>query len=58
MEIHLKTSKNYVRDFDSSFTPLTNAELPNYQIILRAYSITRNIWVKDYRPLSQVVKAL
>ena len=33
-------------------------ELGQYTVNLRAYSITRNIWIKDFQPLKSLVLSL
>jgi hypothetical protein len=38
--------------------PLSPQDLLHYVINLRAYSITRNIWIKDFQPLRALIVAL
>ena len=58
MEITLKTVKNYVENIDKPFPPLTQTDLHNYVINMRAFSITRNIWIKDFQPLRSLIVSL
>jgi len=53
MEVTIKFNNNFVTDVLNSFMPidLHSKDVNSYQICLRAYSLTRNIWIKDYQPL-------
>jgi hypothetical protein len=57
MEITIKTQSNYVTDVSIPFYPLElgSNEIKNYTISLRAYSLTRNLWIKDYQPLTDII---
>ena len=37
---------------------LEKDEINEWTISIRAYSLTRNLWIKDYQPLSEVVRIL
>lgn len=60
MEVTLKSYNNFVTDVGSSFYPLDleKDELNEYTMGIRAYSLTRNVWIKDFQPLSEVVRIL
>lgn len=60
MEVTLKSYNNYVTDVRYSFYPLDmeTDELKDYTVGIRAYSLTRNIWIKDYQSLIEVVRIL
>lgn len=60
MEITLKSYNNFVTDVRYSFYPieLGSDEINEWTISIRAYSLTRNIWIKDFQPLSEVVRIL
>jgi hypothetical protein len=60
MEVTLKSYNNYVTDVRYSFYPLDmdTDELKEYTIGIRAYSLTRNIWIKDFQSLTEVVRIL
>jgi hypothetical protein len=50
MEVTLKSYNNFVTDITTPFYPidLKSDEVRDYTISVRAFSLTRNIWVKDY----------
>lgn len=50
MEITVKTHSNFVTNVNEPFLPidLKSEELGNLTISLRAFSLTRNLWIKDY----------
>ena len=58
MEVTLKTAKNYVTNIDQVMAPIRQKDMNNYIINLRAYSVTRNIWIKDHQPLKSLISAL
>ena len=58
MEVTLKTSLNYVTNIDQVMPPIRQKDLNHYIINLRAYSVTRNIWIKDRQPLKSLILAL
>lgn len=57
MEVTIKSYSNYVTDVTVPFLPLdlNSEEIKNYTISLRAFSLTRNLWIKDYQPLTDVI---
>lgn len=38
--------------------PLPSERLSEYTVNIRAYSITRNLWIKDFQPLRSLIIAL
>jgi len=60
MEIVLKMHQNYITDVGAPFTPLENntSKINDYVVHVRAFSLTRNIWIKDHMPLSEVIAIL
>ena len=50
MEVTLKSYNNFVTDVKYSFYPLDlqTDEVNEYTIGIRAYSLTRNLWIKDF----------
>ena len=53
MEVTLKSYSNYVTDVRYTIYPmdLETDEVNDYTVSIRAFSLTRNIWVKDFQPL-------
>ena len=60
MEVAIKEPRNYVTDIESPFMSIRidPVELKNYTFAVRAYSLTRNIWIKDYQPFSEILTML
>ena len=60
MEVVLKNHANYVTDVDGTFPAieLTPEKLKEHTFAVRAYSLTRNVWIKDFQPLFEVVAML
>jgi len=60
MEIILKTNNNFVTDISTSFQPLDSQsnKLNEWVVHTRAFSLTRNVWIKDHMPLAEIIKIL
>ncbi|CDW88809.1 UNKNOWN [Stylonychia lemnae] len=60
LEVTLKSHENFVTDVRDPFYPLEVIDeyLSEFTIGIRAFSLTRNIWIKDYQPLTEVVRIL
>jgi hypothetical protein len=60
MEVTVKSYANYVTDAAGPFPSinLQDARSRELTIQLKGFSLTRNIWVKDYQPLTEVVRLL
>lgn len=65
MEIVIKSYSNLVTDVESTFPAIhlksdnnRGNEMENHTFAVRAYSLTKNIWVKDYQPFFEVVAML
>jgi len=60
MEVVLKNYSNYVTDVETIFPAisLTPDEIRRYTFAVRAYSLTRNVWIKDFQPLFEVIAML
>lgn len=50
MEVVIKDYSNYVTDVETPFSAITivQDEVRKYTFSVRAYSLTRNIWIKDF----------
>ena len=50
MEVVLKSYSNYVTDAESSFPAiaLKPDEMNKYTFAIRAFSLTKHVWVKDF----------
>lgn len=61
MEVTLKSFSNYVTDVKKSF-PLIDLknekQSKDYTISLRAFSMAKEQWIKDYQPLVEVIAML
>ena len=60
MEVVLKNFSNYVTDVEAPFPAieLKQDEVRRYTFAVRAYSLTRNVWIKDFQPLFEVIAML
>ena len=60
MEVVLKTHNNYVTNINQPFQFIDTSanKLNEWQLQLRAFSLTRNVWIKDQMPLYEVIKIL
>ena len=60
LEVTLKNYNNYVTDVRYAFYPLdlTSDDLNEWTVNIRAYSLTRSIWVKDCQPLAEVINIM
>lgn len=60
MEITMKTQSNFVTDVTSVFTPVDSVspKVNEFIIHIRAFSLTRNVWIKDHMPLSELLGVL
>jgi|LauGreDrversion4_2_1035121.scaffolds.fasta_scaffold282413_2 hypothetical protein len=60
MEVVLKTHNNFVIDVGSPFSPIEvlSNKVNDYLVMIRAFSLTRNIWIKDSMPLSELMQIL
>lgn len=61
MEVTIKSFSNYVTDVKKSF-PLIDLknekQSKDYTISLRAFSMAKEQWIKDYQPLVEVIAML
>jgi hypothetical protein len=50
MEVVLKSYSNFVTDVESPFPAikLTSEDVRRYSFAVRAFSLTRNLWTKDF----------
>jgi hypothetical protein len=60
MEVTVKSYANYVTDCVGAFPSvnLLDARSKELTIQLKGFSLTRNIWIKDYQPLTEVIRLL
>lgn len=60
MEVVLKSYANYVTDVEATLPAieLKQDEIRRYTFAVRAYSLTKNIWIKDFLPLFEVIAML
>jgi len=60
MEVVLKDYANFVTDVESPFPAiqLLTDEIRQYTFAVRAFSLTRNMWIKDYQPFFEVIAML
>lgn len=60
MEVTIKNSRNFVNDVRHAFPPLdiSDEDFKEYTICIRAFSLTRNIWIKDYQSLVDIIRLL
>lgn len=60
MEIVIKSHNNFVIDVGAPFSPIENftSKINEYLVHIRAFSLTRNIWIKDHMPLAEVLQIL
>ena len=54
MEVVFKTHNNFAIDIGAPFVPIEyfNNKVNDYLVLIRAFSLTRNVWIKDQMPLS------
>lgn len=57
MELVIKSHSNFVTDIGAPFSPVENisSKVNEWIVHIRAFSLTRNIWIKDHMPLSEVM---
>jgi hypothetical protein len=60
MEVVMKQHSNFVTEISKTFAPMDafSQKLNELTIIVRAFSLTRNVWIKDTMPLSDLIKIL
>lgn len=60
MEVVLKEANNYVTSVEDLIPAikLDNDTMSKWTFAVRAYSLTRNIWIKDYQPFNEVIEML
>ena len=60
MEVVLKSYSNFVTDVESPFPAISlqSDEIRKYTFAVRAFSLTRNIWIKDFQPFFEVIAML
>ena len=60
MDISIKSYSGFVKDIADGWTVMeaTSETLGEYSIGIRAYSLTRNIWIKDFSPLPAMIDLL
>jgi len=60
MEVVLKSYSNFVTDVESPFPAISlqTDEIRKYTFAVRAFSLTRNIWTKDFQPFFEVIAML
>jgi hypothetical protein len=60
MEVCLKSYSNYVTDVESSYPaiPLKPDEMKQHTFAIRAFSLTKHIWIKDYQPFFELINIL
>jgi hypothetical protein len=60
MEVVLKSYSNLVTDVESSFPAISlkSDEIEKHTFAVRAFSLTRNVWIKDYQPFFEVIAML
>ena len=60
LEVTIKTYSNFVTDLSSSFSSISTSEVKGKELTLsiKAFSLARKTWIKDYQPLSEVIKLL
>ena len=60
MEVVLKSYANYVTDVEATLPAieLKPDEVRKYTFAVRAFSLTKNIWIKDFLPLFEVIEML
>lgn len=61
MEVTFKSFSNYVTDMKNAFPCIDLADekqSKDYTISLRAYSMAKEQWIKDYQPLGEVIAML
>lgn len=60
MEVVIKEASNFVTDLEDPFAAvkIDPQVMKNYTFAVRSYSLTRNIWIKDYQPFSEIIQML
>lgn len=61
IEVIIKPNANYVIDMSLAFPSINLADetqVKDYKIQLRAYSLAKEQWIKDYQPLGEVIALL
>jgi hypothetical protein len=60
MEVVIKEPKNYVTNIEDPFAAIRvdPDEMKKHTFAVRAYSLTRNIWIKDYQPFNEIMTML
>jgi hypothetical protein len=58
--VTVKSYANYVVDAVNAFPSvnLLDARSKELTLTLKGFSLTRNIWIKDYQPLTEVIRLL
>lgn len=60
MDIVMKSHNNFVTDVGAPFPPFEtiSSKVNEWIIHIRAFSLTRNVWIKDHMPLSEIIMIL
>jgi len=60
MEVCLKSYSNFVTDVEEAYPAieLKPDEMKKHTFAIRAFSLTRHIWIKDYQPFFEMVTML
>ena len=60
MEVVIKNYANFVTDVEQPFPAihLKTDEIRQHTFAIRAFSLTRNIWIKDYQPFFEIIAML
>ena len=60
LEVTIKTYSNFVTNVKSSFPSISTSEVQGKELTfsIKAFSLARKTWIKDYQPLTEVVRLL
>lgn len=61
MEVTFKSFSNYVTEMKKAFPCIDlkdEKQSKDYTVSLRAYSMAKEQWIKDYQPLGEVISML
>ena len=60
LEVTMKSYSNFVTNMKNSFPSISANDVQGKELTmsLKAFSLARKTWIKDYQPLTEVVRLL
>lgn len=60
LEVTIKSYNNYVTDVRHPYPSISHTDIKGREqtMSIKAYSLARRTWLKDYQPLNEVLKLL